>query len=274
MARASWTGGLEFAGFPISVSLFPTVSSSKDSFKTLDSNGEPVRRLYIDTKGKVVEQDKTQKGVEVAPGQFVVVPPAGLDALSRLGKTVVAPPRGFHPKASIPFILGRGTYAVVPNPKVPGSEGPVNLIWNGLRDGDLAYSTEITMRTGSPDRIVVFHADDTALYATEFPYLADTNPPTGHQFTVDAKQAKLFQQFIATSEDYEVTPFEHGSFVSEHKRLRAEAVQAAIEGKEIVVPAAVEEPDTAPDLMAALEDAVAKAKAPPKKRAAKKAVKA
>jgi DNA end-binding protein Ku len=253
------------------VQLYPTVKSQRDSFKMLDpKHKRPVKQQLVDIKGEVVERADTVKGVEQAPDQYAVLPKAGVDALALLGKTTVAAPRGFCSLDTIPFTLAQGTYAVVPNSKVPGSDGPVNIIWNGLRDNELAYVTEITMRAGSPDRIVVFWADQEALYATALPYLEDVNPPTGHRFTVDAKQAKVFGQFLGTNEEYAPAAFEHGAFKSEHKRLRAEAVQAAIEGKEFSVPAQAEEPAEAPDLMAALEAAVSAAKAPPKKRPAKK----
>lgn len=274
-SRPSWTGGLEFAGFPISVQFWPTVSSkSGDSFKMLDpKHKRPVKQVLHDVKGKPVDRDATLRGVE-QNGKIKVIPPKALTAISELGMTKIAKPHKFVQVDTIPFTLSQGAYEVVPNPKVDGSPGPVKLLRDGLRASGLAYVTEITMRSGAADRIVAVWANADGLYATLLPHKQDVQSH-GYDFGAeDSKAGKVFQQFLEVS-DYEVGVFDHAEFESEHTRLREQAVRSAIAGKDVVVP---DQPDAvldeAPDLMAALEAAVSAKKAPPKKPRAKKAVKA
>lgn len=277
-SSASWSGGLEFAGFPISVKLFPLVGSTRnDSFRMLaPTDHKPVIQKLVDTKGRTVDRDKTLKGVEDPrePGKFVALNNAALDAIALRERTKIAAPKKFSPRASVPFLVGQGTYMVVPE---DGSEQAVQIIWNGLADGDLVYVTEMTMRAGAPDSIVVIHAEaDGHLYATKLPYMTQLKPVNAPQLAVDKKQAKVFATFV--DQTYEVAEFDHADYVSEHKQRRDAAIKAALAGETYVAPEGdVEAPPEVPDLMATLEAAISEAKRPPKraaKKPAKKAVKA
>lgn len=266
---ASWSGGLEFAGFPINVKLYPLAGSAKnESFRQLDpKHGQPVKQQLVDVKGKVVPRDKIVKGHQTAPDAFVQLSGAALDNIALRERTKIMQPKQFSPRASVPLQLGKQTYAVVPDKKVAGSEGPVNIIWNGLRDNDLVYASELTMRAGSRDSIVVFYADEHGLWATTLPFVTELKDVPTHEFKVDAKQAAVFAQFVSMT--YEVGEFDHASYVSEYKVRRDAAIEAALSGDPVPQPTADVEPADAPDLMAALEAAVSSQKAPKKKAAAK-----
>lgn len=268
---ASWSGGLEFAGFNISVELHPLVGSTKnESFKMLaPTDHKPVKQTLLDTSGRTVEREKTLKGVEDPSehGKFVALDNAALDAIALRERTKVAVAKSFAPRATVPFRTGQETYAVVPK---EGSEQGVQIIWNGLREAGLVYVTEMTMRAGQRDSIIAIHAeDDRRLYATKIPYMTQLKPIRAPQMQVDKKQAKLFATFVEQA--YEVADFDHAMYVSEYKQKRDAAIKAALAGETYVAPEgeAAQAPDV-PDLMAALEAAVDQAKRPPKRAASAK----
>lgn len=73
-ARAMWKGVIGVGGESVPVKLYAAISSSKVRFRLLHEADEvPVKQQLIDAGGAVVEYDDVRKGLEVAPGRFVVL---------------------------------------------------------------------------------------------------------------------------------------------------------------------------------------------------------
>lgn len=279
MASAYWKGALELGGYPINVGLYPRVKSrSGESFKTLAPNGEPVKQLLVDSDGEVVERANTQKGVEVGPDQYKPIPPTALEALAALERTEVAAMKGLVSKDSIPFEFTVQSYTVAPDKKVPGAKLAADQLWNGLRGGDLAYITQITMRAGQRDAILAVYATDEGLRGVTLPFLAELHE------VVEAEAPEVDEAAQAQFAGADVPAFDHATFDSRWRETRATAIELALDGKDLPAPtpAAVEAPAAKPNLTGILAGVIkeegatrggAKPKAKPKAKAKKPTVK-
>lgn len=275
MARAAWSGAINFAGFPVNVRLYSRVKSrSGESFKQLaPTNQAPVQQQLVDTDGSVVERADCLKGVEVGKGQFKALPPEAVEMIASAERSVTVEPESFCPVESVPLALSTRGYAVVPDEKVPGADQPTGIIWNGLRASRRAYITEITVRAGSRDAILAIWADDDGLYANELPYVDELNDVPAWEPKEDERAAETFAAFVDSQYADIAGPFDHSAFESKYRQRRADAVQAALKGEAIEVPEAAQAKTAAPDLMAAMQASLGKPKPKPKAKAkeAKKA---
>lgn len=269
MARATWSGAVEFAGFPINVKLFSRVKSrSSQSFKTLAPNGAPVKQVLVDSDGQTVERDDCSKGVEISKGTFHALPPEAVEMIGSVERSVTLKIGYFAPAATVPLHASLGSYAVRPDEKIAGSEKPLNILWNGLRKTGEALVTEITPRAGARDSILVITATDEGLQANMLPYVKElaTDIPAWEP-TVDEEAAGVFETFVASM--YESRDFDHAALKSSYTTRREEAIQAAIKGEKIEVPEVAKAQEAVPDLMAAMQASLKanKLQSKPKKKA-------
>lgn len=257
--RSSWRGAVEFGGFPINVVLYNRKKSrSAESFKTIGPDGLPVRSVYLDGDGNEVDRATTKRGVPTGRDTYFVLPDEALEAIKEGSKSVSIEPKQWCPKESIPFELAETTYFVTPDLKVPGAEKPVGILWNGLRASGLAYASDVTIRAGSRDSILVLWADDDGLYATSLPYTEELHAAPDYEFEVDDEAAEVFTQFVKAK--YEVNDgFDHQLHRSEYRERREAAISAAMNGEQIDVPSAPT-PASEPDLMALMQQTAKDAK--------------
>lgn len=256
-ARSTFAGALSIAGFPFNFRAFNAISSVKnESFKTLcKCHGEPIaQRNTCATTGAVL--DEVDKGVPHGAG-FHALPDATIESIKAVGKSVVLEPKGFPLVSTVPLTLATGSFRITHDPKVPGSDAPVATLWRVLHKTGRALVTEWTPRAGSPDAILVIHADDDGLLANTLPWAVElTGAPVGECPTtvVPDAQVAMFEQAITTL--YSTDPFDLNAHASAYKERRAKAIEAALDGKE---PVAAPEPEAAPvpDLMAALKASLA-----------------
>ncbi len=273
-AQSAWRGAVELGGFPVNVRLYNRLNSKRGGggFRMLaPTDGLPVRQVLRDTDGNDVERSDTLKGIEVTKDEFVALSPEAVEAIGSMERSISVEPKAFSPIDSIDLSLASATYWVVADKDVPGADQPVEILWNGLRAGKLAYVTQVTMRAGSSDVVVALYAkDDGYLYAAAIPFADQLNEPPETKFEVNTKAEKVFSQFVEATHDEILGDFDPEQFSSEAGARRDAAVEAVLDGKTMMLP---EAPKTAsaPDLMAALEGAVKDADKPGTKTSAKKA---
>lgn len=271
MAATAWKGAvtvtLNGVEVPIHVRLHNRVKSrSGDSFKTLaPSDQQPVRSVYLDSAGNEVDRKAALKGVEVSKGTFKPLPAEAVEAIGSAEKSTVVEPRQFCPADSIPVELAVTSYAVRPDKDVAGAERSVNQLWNGLLDSGLSYVTEITMKAGARDAILVLRATDEGLSAIALPYTAELADVPEFDWQRDEQIGQAVG--AALTEGMKATAFDHASFESSWRKRRQAAIDAVLTGKTPEIPEAPAPAADAPDLMGALEASVKQAK--PKKAPAK-----
>lgn len=260
MARSSWDGLLIFAGFPLPLKAYSTTASaSKDSFKTTCTcHGLPIKapKTCSDT-GKVLLDTEQQKAVEVSKGVYVVV---DTSAIGNATKSLSIEPHAqmpFVPMNTVPLHLSANSYRMIPG---PGVEKSVAILWTALAAKGLALVTEWVPRAGSRDAILILHAGPKGLLANTLPYVAQfSDAPEGDvsQIAVAPNELAMFDTAISTL--YSVTDFDHAAFVSDYAARKQAAVDAAVAGTPVPLPAAAPTAPAAPDLMAALAASLAAA---------------
>jgi non-homologous end joining protein Ku len=274
MARSTWTGAIEFAGFPINVRAYAVLQSAANgSFKGVcDCHSLPVKQdKFCSVDGSRVARANEQAGtggligtakaVEVSKGKFAVLSEAAIESIESSQRTDVVRIERVCSLASIPLHTQNGCLRLIADEKVPGSAGPVGILWNGLRDGHAAVIEGFCPRAGTKPSLLVVYADDSGLFASTLPYADQVQPVPGDAPVIDDEQAAVFEKFVAMT--YPTEDFDHGYYVNHYKERRDAAITAALNGGTIAAPQAAPAPTAAPDLMAAMKaslDAVAKGK--------------
>lgn len=257
MARSSWRGSITFAGFPISVKAYNTTKSrSNDSFKTLcPCHGQPIKAPRVcATDGTEIPSSDLHKGVEVSKGNFVRLPDDALASIESAAKTVALDP-SFAPAHTIPLHLSTGSYMIVPDDKVPGSDKPVAILREALANGGYALVAEWTPRAGSRDSIIVMRPHPDGIIANTLPYTTElvADVPKFVAPPVEEAERQMFEQVIAAN--YTPKDFDHTALVSRYKERRDAAVRAALNGQPIEAQEAAQ--TAVPDMMAALKASLA-----------------
>jgi DNA end-binding protein Ku len=270
-ARSSWSGAITFAGFPIHVRAYNLLATTKaHSLKMLGPDKQPVRRVYLDSKDEEIDQAACGRGVEVSKGKVIPLDAAVVESIGKAERTDTLTIGEFATRETVPLHLASGHFRLIPDDTIPGSAGPCNILWNGLRQTGLVLITEWVMREGSRNQLVALAVEAGQLVAHVLPYTTGLADAPTYDFTEDEAQAAMFGQFVATQ--YAVGDFDHAAHEDRYTKRRAEILANAVAGKPIEVEQTAATPAPVPDLMAAMEASLAQAKKP--KAATKKRAKA
>jgi non-homologous end joining protein Ku len=270
----AWKGALELefqtdAGsvpLTISVELYARVKKTRsESFTTLAPSGQPAQTRRIDpATGE--EFSGSRQGVKVGR-DYVPMTEEALEQINAGTRTRVLKPEAFCPLHTIALDLAIDRFYVRPQHEVAGADTSLNIVWNGLRATGLAWCTQMSIR-GGHDAVLVVYADDSGLYAALLPFEEEVYPAPEHVFEPNEKAGSLFAAMVEN--EHEIAPFDHADWKSEYRARRQQAIDAVIAGAPVPQqPEPVAQEAVVPDLMAALEASVTKAK---KKTPAKKKV--
>ena len=252
-AKSTWRGAIDIAGLPVNVAVYPVVKSTTvDSLKLLTPDGKPVEQFYkdpTDPDGRLYKIGELGRGVKTEDG-VVPLSDEALDMISDAERSTVIEASYFAPVESLPMELAVAAYSVVPDSKSAGSDRAVNIVWNGLRREGLAYVTQVTFRSGSKDHVMAIYATDSGLAAITFPFAEDLHGAQPVTVTPDDQAADMLAQVIKKKS--EIRAFSLDDFQSQSRARRAEAIEAALAGREIQ-PREVPEAKTAEDFLSLLE---------------------
>ena len=267
-ARSTWRGAVGVGPFSVPVALYPRQKSTKDlSFKYLSKDGGPVKQAYVtkedfdrieadpETQVTVLPKESLRRGVEEAEDQFFVIPDASVEAIKERERSRLVQPNSYCPLHTVPRELSRASYKVMPDDKVAGSEASYAGVWNGLFGTGLAYCTQITIRGGARDSILVLYAQGDGIYAEAMPFESELHDVPEIELETDQKAANVFARFIEASDEPILEEFDHSRFSSTAQAQRQAAIDEAKEGKAITAPEPAEAP-AVPDLVAALEQSI------------------
>jgi non-homologous end joining protein Ku len=267
-----------FAGQTIPVAAFKRVNRQRPpSFKMLaPSDSKPVKQVLQDSSGDIVNRADTGRGVEIGKAVHPL-PAAALELIEKVGRSQVVEIERFTALSSVEpyFDLTLDTYAICPDEKSPGSESSVQTLWNGLRHTErAAVIPNWSPRAGSRPSILVVHAADEGLVGNVLPFSYEIkHNDEAFQPTVDEKQGKMFEAALDIFEPV-LEDFDLEAYKDTWLARRQAAIDMALAGEAIPVDPELEAPTgPVPDLLSALEAAVAK-KGAAKKSAAKPAKKA
>jgi DNA end-binding protein Ku len=292
MARSIWTGAISFGLVTVPVKLYSAVNRKTVRFHQLSGkSGVRISQRRVDpSTGDEVAYEDIVKGFELTPDRYVVIEPGELEALEPK-KTKTIEIEDFVELSDIDPIFYDHPYYLAPG---AGGAKPYRLLLDAMRESGRVAIARVVIR--SKEQLVALRPmrDDhvlgmsTMLFADEIvdPDNIDEVEAIADVETTD-RELDIAKQLIESL----AGPFEPDKYRDEYRDEVLNLIERKAAGEEIAVqPAAEEEAEPVPDLMAALKaslDAVrdkdgaeedekpkkapAKRKAPAKSAAKKKA---
>ena len=288
MARSIWTGAISFGLVTVPVKLYSAVNRKTVRFHQLSGkSGVRISQRRVDpSTGDEVAYEDIVKGFELTPDRYVVIEPGELEALEPK-KTKTIEIEDFVELSDIDPIFYDHPYYLAPG---AGGAKPYRLLLDAMRESGRVAIARVVIR--SKEQLVALRPmrDDhvlgmsTMLFADEIvdPDNIDEVEAIADVETTD-RELDIAKQLIESL----AGPFEPEKYRDEYRDEVLNLIERKAAGEEIAVqPAAEEEAEPVPDLMAALKaslDAVrdkdgaeeeekpkkapAKRKAPAKKKA-------
>ena len=271
MPRTLWKGSLSFGLVTIPVQLFTATEDKSPSFNQLRA-GDHSRISYkrvAKSDGAEVDYDDIVKGYEYARDHYVVFTKDELDALRPASSRMIEIEQ-FVPRHQIDPVYFNRPYYLAPEPSGAKAYG---LLSRAMADEDTVAICRITMRDKehlATLRLVkgppVTSGDDTADDHGVFVLSTMHWPDEIRAFSLSDvdiheipeprdREVAMAQQLIASlTEDFNPT-----AWADRYRERVLEAVQAKVEGQEVAVTEAEEEPAAVVDLMDALRASVEEA---------------
>ncbi|MEN3280757.1 MAG: end-binding protein Ku [Solirubrobacteraceae bacterium] len=282
MARSIWTGAISFGLVTVPVKLYSAVNRKTVRFHQLSGKtGVRISQRRVDpsTNDEVAYEDIV-KGFELTPDRYVIIEPGELESLEPK-KTKTIEIEDFVELSDIDPIFYDHPYYLAPG---TGGAKPYRLLLDAMRESGRVAVARVVIR--SKEQLVALRPmrDDhvlgmsTMLFADEI-VDPDTIDELGAAEDVETtdRELDIAKQLIESL----AGPFEPEKYRDEYRDEVLNLIERKAAGEEIAVqPAAEEEAEPVPDLMAALKaslDAVrekdgasAEAEEKPKKAPAKR----
>lgn len=266
MPRTLWKGTLTFGLVSIPVGLYTAVESKSPSFNQLrDSDHSRISYQRVaKADGEPVEYDDIVKGYEYARDQYVVFSKDELDAL-KPGSSRAIEIEQFVPLEQIDPIYFNRTYYLAP--EAAGAKA-YSLLAGAMADQGSVAVCRITMR--DTEHLATIRLRDSLLVMETMHWPDEIRSFGLEDVDLDElpepkpREIQMAQQLISgLTEDFDASQW-HDTY----RERVLEAVNAKVEGQEVVAPAEQDEPARVVDLMAALEASVAEANERRKEREA------
>ena len=259
MPRSLWSGAISFGLVNVPVRLHTAVRHADVRFHQLHApDGARIKqKRWCPVEDAEVPYDEIVKGYEIAPGQYVVIDPAELEALDPEA-THTIDIEDFVDLADIDPLYYDASYYVMPDERGAKS---YRLLVNAMKEARKVGIAKIVMRT--KQYLAALRPVDDVLvlsmmnYADEIAPVEDLGEIPGADQAVSEREMKMAQQLI----DSLSTKFDPTQYKDEYRDQVVEMIERKAEGEEIVTqPAEGEGPAPVVDLMAALEASLAAAK--------------
>jgi DNA end-binding protein Ku len=280
MARSIWTGAISFGLVTVPVKLYSSVNRKTVRFHQLSGkSGVRISQRRVDpSTGDEVAYEDIVKGFEITPDRYVVIEPGELESLEPK-KTKTIEIEDFVELSDIDPIFYDHPYYLAPG---TGGAKPYRLLLDAMRESGRVAIARVVIR--SKEQLVALRPmrDDhvlgmsTMLFGDEIvdPDTIDELGAADEVETTD-RELDIAKQLIESL----AGPFDPDKYRDEYRDEVLNLIERKAAGEEIAVqPAAEEEAEPVPDLMAALKaslDAVrdkdgAEAEEKPKKAPAKR----
>jgi DNA end-binding protein Ku len=269
MARAIWSGAISFGLVNVPVKLYSATSPKTVRFHQLSSKtGARIRQKRVDpSTDEEVPYEEIVKGFEITPDRYVTIDPEELDALDpKATKTVDIVE--FVDISEIDPIYYDHSYYLAP---AAGGAKPYRLLLEAMKESGKVGIGRVVLR--SKQQLCALRPTGDVLTLTTMLWGDEVLAPDrlDELESVDEAEAsdrelKMAEQLIESlSADWDP-----GEFHDEYRARVLDLIERKAAGEEIAVQPQAEEPEAAPDLMAALEASLAAVggdeKAPAKKQ--------
>jgi DNA end-binding protein Ku len=271
MARAIWSGAISFGLVNVPVKLYSATSPKTVRFHQLSSKtGTRIRQKRVDpSTDEEVPFEEIVKGYEITPDRYVVIEPDELEALDpKATKTIDI--EEFVDLGEIDPIYYDHSYYLAPT---AGGAKAYRLLLDAMREENKVGIGRVVLR--SKQQLSALRPTGQVLTLTTMlwgdevlsPDRLDDLDSVGESEPTE-RELKMAEQLIESLSGQ----FEPERFKDEYRERVLDLIERKAAGEQIAVQPQAEEPQAAPDLMAALEASLAavkeeKPKAPSRKRA-------
>lgn len=266
MARAIWSGTISFGLVNIPVKMYTAIRSTEIHFHQLhDKDKVRVKyRVVCPAEDVEVSREDIVKGYEIGPDQYVIVTDEEIENLSPEPSRSIEI-SDFIDLAQVDPIYYDRPYYLVPD---EGAAKSYRLLLEAMTDSGKAAIAKFVMRqkeylgalrpVGDAILLEVMHFDEEVVAQEELERL-----PTRK---ANDKELAMARQLIESMSGQ----FEPAKYVDEYRHKMQELIDAKAKGEEVVVTPPPERPEKVVDLMSALEQSLAAARAQQKKAAQRK----
>jgi DNA end-binding protein Ku len=254
MARSIWTGAISFGLVTVPVRLYSAVNRKTVRFHQLSGkSGVRIAQKRVDpSTGDEVAYEDIVKGFELTPDRYVVVEPGELETLQPK-KTKTIEIEDFVELSDIDPIYYDHPYYLAPG---TGGAKPYRLLVEAMRETDRVAIARVVIR--SKEALVALRPMDdhvlgmsTMLFPDEVvdPDSIDEISATG-DVEVTKRELDIAKQLVESL----AGPFDPSKYHDTYRQEVLDLIERKAAGEEIAVqPAADEEEEPVPDLMAALK---------------------
>ncbi len=256
MARAIWSGAISFGLVNVPVKLYSATSPKTVRFHQLSSKtGARIRQKRVDpTTGDEVPYEEIVKGYEITPDRYVLIEPEELDALDpKATKTIDI--EEFVDLQEIDPIYYDHSYYLAPT---AGGAKAYRLLLDGMRESGKVGIGRVVLR--SKQQLCALRPAGDVLTLTTMLFGDEVLAPDRldeldsiADAEASERELKMAQQLISSlSADFEPTKYR-----DDYRDRVIALIERKAAGEEIAVQPEAQEPEPAPDLMAALEASLA-----------------
>jgi DNA end-binding protein Ku len=256
MARAIWSGAISFGLVNVPVKLYTATSPKTVRFNQLSNKtGARIRQKRVDpTTDEEVPYEDIVKGYEITPDRYVVITNEELDALDpKATRTIDI--EEFVDLSEIDPIYYDHNYYLAPT---AGGAKAYRLLLDAMRDSGKVGIGKVVLR--SKQQLAALRPNGDLLTLTTMLWGDEVLPADRldeigeiEEASATDRELKMAEQLIASLS----AEFEPSKFRDEYRDRVLELIERKAAGEEIAVQPQAEEPEAAPDLMAALEASLA-----------------
>jgi DNA end-binding protein Ku len=256
MARAIWSGAISFGLVNVPVKLYSATSPKTVRFHQLSSKtGARIRQKRVDpSTDEEVPFEDIVKGYEITPDHYVLIEPEELEALDpKATKTIDV--EDFVDLSEIDPIYYDHSYYLAPS---TGGAKAYRLLLDAMRDTGKVGIGLVVLRT--KQQLCALRPTGDVLTLSTMLFGDEVLPPDRldeldaiGEAEASPRELKMAEQLIESLS----TEFDPSNYHDEYRERVLELIEKKAAGEEIAVQPEAEEPEVAPDLMAALEASLA-----------------
>ena len=253
MARSIWTGAISFGLVTVPVKLYSAVNRKTVRFHQLSGKtGVRISQKRVDpSTGDEVPYEEIVKGFEITPDHYVVIEPGELESLEPK-KTKTIEIEDFVELADIDPIFYDHPYYLAPG---PGGAKPYRLLVEAMRETGRVAIARVVIR--QKEQLVALRPMGDVLGMSTMLFADEVVDPERVDELADVSEVEATKRELDIAK--QLVESLAGSFEPEkyHDVYRDEVIdliERKAAGEEIAVqPAADEDDEPVPDLMAALK---------------------
>jgi DNA end-binding protein Ku len=250
--RAVWKGAITFGLISIPIGLYTAIEDRDISFRLLSGkDGSRIQYKRVSSKsGREVEWDDIVKGYEYTKGHYVTFTQEELERIPSDSLRAVDVVQ-FADQAEIDPLYFDRPYFVAPEPT--GLKA-YQLLRKALEDSGRVGIAKVTLR--EKERLCVLRVRDDVLVLETMNWPDEIRIPDFEQLDKTARVSAEELKMAKTLVDQLTAEFDPSAFEDTYRQRLEEAIEAKIEGEEVVLAPEQPEPGKVVDLMEALRASV------------------